>query len=98
LSDGGLAVTVAECCTSVGALIEIESDTPVEHLLFGESPSRILISCSDAGAVAEIAAKHNVECERIGITMKERLQFQHGSISLIDCDLSQLHFDLPAIH
>lgn len=98
LSDGGLAVTVAECCKTVGALIELASHVPVEHLLFGESPSRILISCSNAGAVAEIAAKHQVECERIGITMKERLQFQLDSISLIDCDLSQLQFDLPAIH
>jgi hypothetical protein len=70
----------------------------VEHLLFGEAPSRILISSAHAPAVSEIAAKHGVECERIGVTMKERLQFQNGTISLIDCELASLQFDLTAIH
>jgi phosphoribosylformylglycinamidine synthase II len=98
LSDGGLAVTVAESCTHVGAAIELESEEPLEYLLFGEAPSRILISSNHTAAVREIAAKHGVECERIGVTMKERLQFQNGSISLIDCELAALQFDLTAIH
>jgi phosphoribosylformylglycinamidine synthase len=52
-SDGGLAVTIAESCFSslgrdaVGAEISLDrSDIPVEALLFGESPSRIVISFS----------------------------------------------------
>jgi phosphoribosylformylglycinamidine synthase subunit PurL len=98
LSDGGLAVSVAECCGRVGAVIELESDGPLEHLLFGEAPSRILLSSANPAAVIEIAAKHGVECERVGVTMKERLQIQHGSISLIDCDIATLQFDLTAIH
>jgi phosphoribosylformylglycinamidine synthase len=98
LSDGGLAVTVAECCGSVGALIELECEGPLEHVLFGEMPSRILVSSGNPAAVAEIAAKHRVECERIGITMKERLQFIGGSQTFIDCDLSLLKYDLSAIH
>jgi len=50
-SDGGLAVAIAESCFSslgrkaVGAEIEVGSDgLSVEALLFGESPSRIVIS------------------------------------------------------
>jgi phosphoribosylformylglycinamidine synthase subunit PurL len=97
LSDGGLAVTVAECCRSVGALLELESDLPLEHLLFCEAPSRILISSSRRESVSEIAAKFGVECERIGTTMKERLRIQNGFVTYIDCDLSELQFDLPSI-
>ena len=50
-SDGGLAVAIAECCFSslgreiVGAEIELTSNgISNEALLFGESPSRIVIS------------------------------------------------------
>ena len=50
-SDGGLAVTIAECCFSslgrdaIGADIELEAaGLSTEALLFGESPSRIVIS------------------------------------------------------
>ncbi|CAN5323066.1 phosphoribosylformylglycinamidine synthase subunit PurL [soil metagenome] len=50
-SDGGIAVAISECCFSsngrkaVGAEIELTtSDLSTESLLFGESPSRIVIS------------------------------------------------------
>ncbi len=50
-SDGGLAVTIAECCFSslgrsaVGAQIDLSnSDLSAEALLFGETPSRIVFS------------------------------------------------------
>jgi len=50
-SDGGLAVALAECCFSslgrrpVGADVAlIFGDLPVESVLFGETPSRIIIS------------------------------------------------------
>ncbi len=50
-SDGGLAVTIAESCfsslnrKSIGAEIELTDETlSAESLLFGETPSRIVIS------------------------------------------------------
>jgi phosphoribosylformylglycinamidine synthase len=50
-SDGGLAITIAECCFSslgrkaVGAEIDLKTNgLSAEALLFGESPSRIVIS------------------------------------------------------
>ena len=52
-SDGGLAVAIAECCFSslgrdaVGARIDLQnSDLSNEALLFGETPSRIVVSFS----------------------------------------------------
>jgi phosphoribosylformylglycinamidine synthase len=50
-SDGGLAVTIAECCFSslgrdaIGAEIELTTNgLSPESLLFGETPSRVVIS------------------------------------------------------
>lgn len=50
-ADGGLAVTIAESCFSslnreaIGAEIELSDENlPVESLLFGETPSRIVVS------------------------------------------------------
>ena len=65
---------------------------------FGEAPSRILLTSLSPDNIREIALRFDVECPVIGVTMKERLQIQHGSISLIDCDIAALQFDLTAIH
>ena len=62
-SDGGLAVAIAESCFSslgrkaIGAAIRLESDDlSKESVLFGESPSRIIVSYApnNAGRVKEI--------------------------------------------
>jgi phosphoribosylformylglycinamidine synthase II len=94
LSDGGLAVTLAECCASFGADVLLNAQARPEHLLFHEAPSRILISTANAHTAAQIAAKHDVECTRIGVTMKERLRIQNGPVTLIDCDIAALHPEL----
>ena len=91
LSDGGLAVAVAEASFGgIGAKIEIESSERPEFLLFHEAPSRILIATSHADEVKEIAARHHIECPRIGATMKERLQIRNGAVTLIDLCIDDL--------
>ena len=95
LSDGGLAVAVAEASfgggsCGIGAKIEIESDERPEFLLFHEAPSRILVASSHADQVKKIAADHQVECPRIGATMKERLQIRNGAMTLIDLNIEDL--------
>jgi len=54
-SDGGLAVALAECCIwgGVGAHVRLPdewSHLRIDSRLFGESPSRIIISASSANA------------------------------------------------
>ena len=45
LSDGGLAVALAECCAGgIGAAIEISSEFGSELALFHEGPSRVVVS------------------------------------------------------
>jgi phosphoribosylformylglycinamidine synthase len=91
LSDGGLAVALAECSFGgVGAKIEIELGVRPEHALFHEAPSRVLLSTTQPDAVLQMAARHQVECVRLGVTMKERLQIRNGPVTWVDCSIATL--------
>jgi phosphoribosylformylglycinamidine synthase II len=74
VSDGGLAVALAECSMGgVGAMIELETTLPPVQALFHEGPSRIIISTSEPHRVREIAARHGVEAILCGQTIPDRL-------------------------
>jgi phosphoribosylformylglycinamidine synthase len=90
LSDGGLAVALAECCAGgIGAAVEV----PDPHLtiaLFHEGPSRILVSTVTPEAVEKIAREHNVESVRIGVTIKGALQISHNGMTMFDWAIFRL--------
>ncbi len=72
-SEGGLATAIAECCISneddkIGATIKLDDSIRVDALLFGETLSRIVISCSvsDADKLAEHFKSAGVACRQIG--------------------------------
>jgi phosphoribosylformylglycinamidine synthase len=91
LSDGGLAVALAECCTAgMGASVELATDSRPEIALFHEGPSRILISTTAPEAIETIALAHTAACARIGVTMKERLRISNGAMNYVDCSVQQL--------
>ena len=94
ISDGGLAVTLAECCTAeLGAHVAVNAASQPEFGLFAEDPSRILVTVNDGARAAEIASKFGVPLIRLGATMKERLQIDddHGEelINLSTAGLKQ---------
>jgi phosphoribosylformylglycinamidine synthase subunit PurL len=93
LSDGGLAVALSESCTrEVGARINVTPEERIEFTLFGEAPSRILLTTKDPAGVHEIALRYDVECPVIGATMKGRLQIGNEAsmwIDLATADLKQ---------
>ena len=72
VSDGGLAVTLAECCLggSIGAAVEIPPAADPRAWLFAEDPSRIVISVASKHLedAKRIAAEYNVAAEIIGTT------------------------------
>jgi phosphoribosylformylglycinamidine synthase len=80
-SEGGLAVALAECCLMgrekpIGARVELDQEllsTP--DLLFGETPSRIVISCAPqfAGDILDLCEFMNVPAEEIGEVGGEQL-------------------------
>ena len=71
VSDGGLAVTLAECCfgsDGLSADANLQTEDPSEYALFEESGNRAVVSVHpDALArIEQIAAQYKVEARRIG--------------------------------
>jgi phosphoribosylformylglycinamidine synthase II len=78
ISDGGLAVTVAESCfasaparksaDTLGARIKIEDRSPGESAVFGERGARAVLSVSPAAlnAVLQMAQKYGISALQIG--------------------------------
>jgi phosphoribosylformylglycinamidine synthase len=78
ISDGGLAVTLAESCLAsaparragdtLGANIKIEDGPPAESAVFGERGARAVVSVSPASlnAVLQMAQKYGVSAAQIG--------------------------------
>ena len=91
LSDGGLAVALAECSQSgIGASIDVSTNQQAEFALFHEGPSRILVSTAQPAEIERIARDHGVEALRIGVTMKEWLRISNDSMTWIDCTVQQI--------
>jgi len=93
LSDGGLAVAVAESSfgpSGVGAALEFDSDLRPEFLLFHEGPSRILISTEWPGEVRRVAAEHGVEALKAGTTVEGKIEIRNREETLIDCEVQPL--------
>ena len=71
ISDGGLAVTLAECCFAsdgLSAEVKMQTEGPAEFALFEESGARAVISVRPEllARVEQIAAQWKVEARRIG--------------------------------
>ncbi len=94
-SEGGLAVTLAECGFSrgIGARVELAADGLVpEFVLFGEDASRLLISCDphNVARIQEIAAKYGLSAEQIGTTASEQLDIRVDGSAAATASVSEL--------
>ena len=80
-SEGGLAVTLAECCVSspsqfLGASIQLDQQrSRLDALLFGESPSRavVTVSSQNVEALFKIAQEQCTPATAIGVVGGESL-------------------------
>jgi phosphoribosylformylglycinamidine synthase len=93
LSDGGLAVALAECSFGpheIGADIRLDSDLQPELLLFHEGPSRVLVSAPDADRIFAVAKKNNIEAVRIGVTLESRVTIRNRNEILVDSRVDEL--------
>ncbi len=84
-SEGGLAVTLAECCLSasphIGADIQLPASNRPEILLFNEAQSRVVISIPESKekAVVALLAASNVPYAKIGVvTQQSELRITTG--------------------
>jgi len=79
LSDGGLAVALAECCmggpwatTTYGASANLSQHEPAvsdEGYLFGEDGARAIVSCDpeNVAAIQQLAASHGIPAHYLGL-------------------------------
>jgi phosphoribosylformylglycinamidine synthase len=82
ISDGGLAVALAECCfaNGIGAIVTIDSDIRPDSLLFGETQSRVLFTSlpKHKNRVWEVFGRHGVPVQKIGETGGDSLKIASG--------------------
>ncbi|MCH7812121.1 MAG: phosphoribosylformylglycinamidine synthase II, partial [Chloroflexi bacterium] len=88
-SRGGLAVTLAECCMAGSLGLDasgVTIDGRLDAALFGEAPSRIVVSTSDADALAALTREHDAPLVRLGSVASDRLRLG----AQIDMDVSEM--------
>jgi phosphoribosylformylglycinamidine (FGAM) synthase-like enzyme len=88
LSEGGLAVGLAECCIfgGIGAVCELWNDSRADFLLFGEGQSRILVSLVEENLerLIQLAKNENVPIAVLGRVTGDRLVVKLNGRKLID--------------
>ena len=94
-SEGGLAVTLAECGFSreLGARVDLSSrGLPPELVLFGEDASRILISCDpqSVARIKQVAGKFTVSAQQIGSTISGKLEIAIDGKPAVTANVSEL--------
>jgi len=97
LSNGGLAVALAECTMpGLGCKIEIgdyASELDAEAILFSESQARVLVSCdsADADRLVKIAANLGVPARTIGVTEEGIFLIERRGVPIIRTSTAELH-------
>jgi phosphoribosylformylglycinamidine synthase len=100
-SDGGVAVTLAECCFDTGGIgaeasvggVAVSSSAALNRVaaLFGESASRVIVSASAAAvtAVMDRAAAAGVPARIVGRTGGSRLRVAVAGEMAIDVSIDE---------
>ena len=89
LSDGGLAVAVAESCFAsdgLGAQVSVDGEANAEHALFGERGARAIVSVSpeNVAAVLKTARQYGVGPRDIGkVTRDNALRIEYKDRAVI---------------
>jgi phosphoribosylformylglycinamidine synthase II len=91
VSDGGVAVTLAECCFAsvhaLGARVKLEESLPAEAGLFGERGARAILSVRPAmlAPVLAIARQYQLEPLEIGkVTRDATFRIEYNGRAVID--------------
>ncbi|MGP0584331.1 phosphoribosylformylglycinamidine synthase subunit PurL [Paenibacillus timonensis] len=94
LSEGGLAVALAESCMSggIGAKVDVASELRSDFALFSESQSRILLSASPekAETLEKLLAECGVPTARIGVVEGSELSVSVNGTEVLSKPVEQL--------
>jgi phosphoribosylformylglycinamidine synthase II len=91
-ADGGLAVSIAECCFSsyrrdaIGCEVNLQGQLSAAALLFAETPSRIVLSAVDSNVaeILKLTSELDVPVTVIGRTVGDRLKIDINGEPAID--------------
>jgi phosphoribosylformylglycinamidine synthase subunit PurL len=101
VSDGGLAVTLAECCFAsgagkpmLGAEVRCEGEEPAESAVFGERGARAIVSLSPTSLapVLETARQYGVATRQIGQVVRgDAFRIEYEGHAVIDTSIAKLY-------
>ena len=96
VSDGGLAVALAEGCfrgeeAGPGGRFDLPGSLRADVLLFSETPSRAVVTTRDELRLAELARRHGVPWARVGAVGGDRLVLASSGQTLVDLPVAGLH-------
>jgi phosphoribosylformylglycinamidine synthase subunit PurL len=96
ISDGGVAVTLAESCFAakgLGADVKLPDDATAENALFGERGARCVVSVAPekVGALQTIAGQYGVAASEVGrVTSDGSLRIEYKRHAVIDSQVEKL--------
>ncbi|MBN8724459.1 MAG: phosphoribosylformylglycinamidine synthase subunit PurL [Acidobacteria bacterium] len=106
VSDGGLLVALAECCLMtqgnspiIGASIDLDltafQDISLAATLFGESPSRIIVSVKfdNLLAIEELAKEYGILLTPLGRTCKDSFTVRIEQKEILNLQVDKLQLD-----
>jgi phosphoribosylformylglycinamidine synthase len=98
VSDGGLALALAECCFTgpagpgPGARVRLAEGIRPDALLFGESTGRVIVATADPDALLARARGQGVPAAVVGETGGDRLEIAaEDGRAWIDLPVARLH-------
>ena len=95
ISEGGLAVCLAECAflnrQKIGCQISLDDEFRTDTLLFGETQSRFIVTIrkNQLKSFSELAQKRGIQTTVLGRTGGTRLVIDHLGKTVIDMSLEQ---------
>jgi phosphoribosylformylglycinamidine synthase len=95
-SDGGLAIAIAECCyataerPAIGASVKIPSNLEACKDLFGEYPSRILLTSKNPSEILKRAGAAGLRGTEIGAVGGKRLILNYEGQTAVDLEIGEL--------
>ena len=100
-SEGGLAICLAESCMTneshmIGAVVEVDDlkrgDIRLDDILFGEAPSRILVSAKrdNMQRLEDIVNKYSIPYYKLGTVCGTQLIVRYNNQEVIDLNVTAL--------
>jgi phosphoribosylformylglycinamidine synthase len=96
VSDGGLAIAIAECCytsgdrPAIGASVKIPTQSDACKDLFGEYPSRILLTSKNPAEIVKRAGDAGLRGSEIGAVGGSRLTLNYDGKPAVDLEIGEL--------